>query len=403
MRTVIGVAGGFVLVGNRKGCPVLAHYDFLDRRCTLHRLAQVESPVSWFYYPDLHAIAGLPGEAGQPCMAIDLAGDHVGDATASSRAARAAERARAGLSPYPLPAAQLSTSPSDPWADLSCRAVRLDAKTGILEYRQGSGQLKSLTPLSDGRPALKGARIACTRQGGDVLAIRLHGVPVTAVMFLSIARAAVVGMISDQEHPSSDSSFALSRDGRRFARRLNDQQVEVREVPGDRPPVLVSAQGRRLDPFRLAGPVVLAGPRVRPGRTEAPAFDVPDPMGPGTTRGGPPQPGPGLPGTRRSRRGIEEPAVAESGSSHDCVRFLQVVEHSGLRILLDQYNQLAVLGRDGELIGMFYVSGHEFAAWMPDGTRLGSSRLIGPEPTPGAAERMAAVLRSAERGGGGSS
>ena len=50
---------------------------------------------------------------------------------------------------------------------------------------------------------------------------------------------------------------------------------------------------------------------------------------------------------------------------------------------------------------MFYVSGNEFAAWMPDGTRLGSSRLIGSESTPEAAERMAAAFRSAEREEGG--
>ena len=44
VRTVIGVAGGFVLVGNGKGCPVLAHYDFPTRRCTLHRVDIWQSP-----------------------------------------------------------------------------------------------------------------------------------------------------------------------------------------------------------------------------------------------------------------------------------------------------------------------------------------------------------------------
>ncbi len=84
----------------------------------------------------------------------------------------------------------------------------------------------------------------------------------------------------------------------------------------------------------------------------------------------------------------------------DFFRFQRIVEHGALRILIDQYNHLAVLGRDGGLIGMFYVAGREFAAWMPDGTRLGSSRLSGGTSSPHAAERMAHVLRSAESGEG---
>src|SRR5262249_54152398 len=85
----------------------------------------------------------------------------------------------------------------------------------------------------------------------------------------------------------------------------------------------------------------------------------------------------------------------------DPVRFIQFIEHGRLRILIDRYNHLAVLGRDDRLVAMFYLSGEEFAAWLPDGTRLGSSRLIGGEPSKAAAERIAAALRAAERGEGG--
>ena len=239
VRTVIGVAGGFVLVSHRKGRPVLAHYDFIDRTCTFHRFEQVESAVSWFYYADLHTVACLPGEPGKPCTAIDLSVGEAG-ATITPRAVRAAERARSGLSPYPLPAAQLLTSPSDPWTDLSCRAVRLGTKAGTLEYLQGPGELRSLTPLSDGKPAFRGARIASTRQGGDVLAIRIQNLAVASIVFVSISRAIVLGMLDDPGDPFSDGAFALSRDGRRFTKRLSDHQFEVRDVPGDRPPVFVS-------------------------------------------------------------------------------------------------------------------------------------------------------------------
>ncbi len=212
VRTVIGVAGGFVLVGSRKGSPVLAHYDFPTRSCTIHRLDQwgfsgaqvhrgiardgrVGGLVVLLRGParDRRAPRGcgpaLRGDRpGPPPGTSDRPGRGQGLGGPRSRAVLAAERARAGLSPYPLPAAQLLTTPSDPWADLSCRAVRLDARTGTLEYRQGSGQVMSLTPLSDGGPALKGGRISCTRQGGDVLAIRVKGMPATATVFISISR-----------------------------------------------------------------------------------------------------------------------------------------------------------------------------------------------------------------------
>ena len=74
-----------------------------------------------------------------------------------------------------------------------------------------------------------------------------------------------------------------------------------------------------------------------------------------------------------------------------------------LRILIDGYNHLAILGHGARLVAMFYTSGREFAAWMPDGTSLGSSRLIGGPPTKDAAERIAiaAACAPAERGEGG--
>ena len=91
------------------------------------------------------------------------------------------------------------------------------------------------------------------------------------------------------------------------------------------------------------------------------------------------------------------------GLGYDPDRFVQMIEHGGLRILIDRYNHLVVLGRGGELVCMMFVSRHEFAAWLPDGTMFGPRRLIGGEPTPGASERIAAALKRAEQGGGSSS
>jgi hypothetical protein len=398
LGSVIGVAGGFVLVGNRQGHPTLAHYDFPTRTCSIHTVDKMESLVSWFYYADLHAIAGHPAQEGSLCAAVDLV-ETGAAAMRTSRAARAAERARMRILPYPLPAAQLWASPSDPWVDLTCHTVRLDSKSGALEYRQGWGELKSLTPLSDGRPALKGGRIVCVRHGGDVLAVLVEGTAAPGVCFISSSRAAVIGIfpLADQIPASA---LALSRDGRRFARRLHDRQFEVRDVPGDRPPVFVTPEEEVWVHFGSLGRSCLlvrefdwSGPR-RPlsfclirwdqGRIEVVHDDAVILFQ-------------RLGGVVAESRSLP---AGRTGLDYDPLRFVQCVEHGGLRILIDRYNHFAVLDRNEELLCMFYVSGTEVAGWLPDGTYLGSRRLIGGEPTAGAAERIAAVLRMAEQGRG---
>ena len=396
VRIVIGVAGGFVLVGNRKGGPVLAHYDFSTRTCTLHRPEKLEPTVSWLYYADLHVIAGLPREAEQPVVAIDLA-ETGAAALSTSRARRVVEHIKEGT----IPIDDWARGPSGSWIDRNCGDVRLDARTGTLEYRWGWRSLKSLTPLSDGDPALRGARIASTRHGRDVLAIRLQWPQNADIVFISRDRAAVLGTFSqDVAQQPADSSFALSRDGRRFALRLNDQQVEVRDVPGDRPPVFVTVRENVWTHFASLGRsclLVRESEPVRPNRSWLICLIRWDRGRLEVDHRDPAQTFQELGGVVAESRSLPR---SKDHHPHDPGRFLQVVEHGALRILIDQYNHLAVVGRDGELISMFYVSGHEFAAWTPDGTRLGASRLIGGESSPHAAERMARVLRSAEQGEG---
>ena len=44
------------------------------------------------------------------------------------------------------------------------------------------------------------------------------------------------------------------------------------------------------------------------------------------------------------------------GLGYDPERFVQMIESRGLRILIDRYNHLVVLGRGGELVCMMFVS-----------------------------------------------
>jgi len=393
VRTVIGVGGGFVLVGHDHDHRFLAHYDFATRSCRMHRVHDVDPLLSWVYYRDLHTVAARPSKAGQPPVAIDL-GSTGAQAATTSRATRAAERAALGASCFPAIVTQMRTSGSDPGVDPSGRVVRLDSDSGALYYPHGSGGEKSLTPLSDGSPALKGGRLVRADLGGDVLAVLVVGASVPGLYFISVSRAAVIGIFT----PGDDSvlkTFALSRDGRMFARLLGDRQLEIRDVPGDRPPVLVTTkEAVRINSASLGTSCLLVreanggerGVRARclirwdQGRLDVVRHEVYSVF---AQLGGIVAHATSIPPGKLDRR-------------YHPVRFIRMVEHGGLLILIDRYNHLVVLRGNGAPVCTLFVSGTEVAAWMPDGTCWGSRRLIGGESRPGAAERIAAALRSAE-------
>jgi hypothetical protein len=403
VTSVIGVAGGFIVAGGRGENSVLAHYDFPSRTCSIHaipELARGAEPISWSYYADLHSVVGRLADGDRPYLAVDLAasGEEAGRTT---RATRAAERARSGTSPPPTPPAPPGTHASDPRVAPPPNVVTLDSNTGMLRINPSSGGPRSLTPMADGRPALVGARIVSIHRGGDILAAQVHGSPTANLWFVSMRRAALIGSFSSGQHELDPSWFALSRDGSRLARKHLYDRIEVRDVPGDRPPVLVTPREPFWIHFASLGRsclLVREFDQVGPRRPQAQALirwdgerlgvDHDDPVQAFYRAGGT------VAESRSLRPGTLQPRC-------DPVRFVQFIEHRRLRILIDRYNHLAVLGRDDRLVAMFYLCGKEFAAWLPDGTRLGSSRLIGGEPSRAAAERIAAALRAAERGEGG--
>jgi hypothetical protein len=398
IKGVIGLAGGFALLGGPQERPVLAHYDFPTRTCTTLSLVKLTGTTLWFYYPDLHTIVGKPTAAPQPYQAFDLA-ESGSEAWTTWRSRQAIERAAIDPSPYPLPAAVWIVHSI--WVDRTPRAVELSPQTGALQYRRPSGELRSLIPMSDGSPALIGARIGSVCQGGDIMALKVAGVSGADIWFVSMARAAVIGSISSGLPETDMRRFALSRDGTRFARWLGPDQVEVRDVPGDRPPVLVTWREHLWVHFASLGrSCLLVRKFTRLGARgphahvlirwdgERLEVDHDDPVQAFLQRGGVVAESRNLP-------------LASSPWAWARWRFVRIVEHGGLRVLIDEFNHLAVQDQDGRSIVVFYVSGEEFAAWMPDGTCLGTSRLIGGEPSKAAAEHIAAALRAAERGKGG--
>jgi hypothetical protein len=279
---------------------------------------------------------------------------------------------------------------------------QIDSEKGILIYRDPSNTARYLNPTADGRPVLMGSRLADVQQGGDILAVQVEERSAVTTWFVSMSRNAVIGCTARGIAASTGRGwFALSRDGRRFARTFGGDQLEVRDVPGDRPAVLVTSREPAWIHFASLGRSCVlvrdfhqAGPRrpiahvlIRWDEARL-AVDHDDPVGVFQQLGG---------------------VVAESRSlpphdampQYDHARFVQIIEQGAVRILIDRYNHLAVLDREDRLVAMFFVSGQDFAAWMPDGTCLGTSRLIGGEPSEHAAERIAAALRAAGRGEGG--
>jgi hypothetical protein len=398
-RAVMGVAGGFIVEGLCERRRFLAHYDFPGRTCTLHEIDDMQGELSWLYYRDLHAVAGLPVDRERAAWAIDL-GETGAKAMTTSRAGRAAARANAGIRPHPLTISRAWTSFSQSNLDSPASPLlKLDSTTGTLQYVHGTGHESVLQPLVDGLPALKGSQLVRALQGGDVLAILVAGESDPVLYFVAVSTGMVLGLF-----PVQARTFALARDGERFARALDGRRLEVHDVPGDQPPVLVTPVEKVWIHFATLGRSCLlirefdmSGPRrpqitwlIRWDQGELSAVAI---VGDSTILDS-------LGGVVAVSRSVP---TGNHGLGYDPERFVQVIESRGMRILIDRYNYLVVLGRQGELICMMFVSFREFAAWLPDGTVFGDRRLIGSESTSEAGVRIAAALKRAEEGGGDSS
>ncbi len=392
-RKAIGVGGGFVIPGYSNGQRVLAHYDFPARTCVIHRMGADMAVTAWSYFRDLHAIVLQPARADGPFVAVDL-GARRSEASATERARRAVERARAGEQPHPVSAQPIWTSDSESWVDLSLRVLRLDADSGLLHYRLGPDLKKSVTPYSDGLPALKGGQIMRADRGGDVLAVQVRGCALPGLYFISTSSSNVIGVFPMDEEAGAR-TFALSRDGRRFAVLSGGYDLEVREVSGPETPVFVSPREDVAIHFASLGKscllireatedsrfvrdrFLLRWDRGLLELERAQVYSTFARLG-------------GMVAESRSL----SPSYDEAGTASR--RFVQVLEHGRLRILIDRYNHFVIFDLQGNLVCIFYAVRDEVAALLVDGTFWGSRRLTGCEVLPGAAQRIARALLEAE-------
>ncbi len=406
VEAVLGVARGFVVIGRTSKERAVVHYDFAGRVCTIHRVSLGSTRTRWAYDPALHTIVGHIAHAAapsNPVFAVDLGSDRLAscyppgspDVLTSERAKHAFFRAfsEAGEETAPMP--MIATDESIPEKG---RTVILRPETGRLDVRDHRESWFTFTPRADGRPKLTGGRIIQARWSGDTLAI-LVGFPDVRRAFhlFSIADGRALG-----EYPLGHDvrDFALSRDGRRFARRIGDRHLEVRNVGGGSIPLFVTSKGKAHSRINVAlGATFLtiqAGRHVHLVRWDRERMEFLKSEGDAGKMaakvfGGEPW--------RVVRATATEGWILapEWVQDLDRRRYQASCTAFGLTLVVDFLGQVAFLDRVGALVCMFFVFRDQIAAWMPDGTRIGPMSLIGGRPTPDGPERLGLALRVASQ------
>ena len=76
-------------------------------------------------------------------------------------------------------------------------------------------------------------------------------------------------------------------------------------------------------------------------------------------------------------------------------RFVSAVWAGGLGALVDVAGHVVIVDLEGALICIFHLYRQQFAAWLPDGTRLGALPINGGTATPNAESLVSKALREA--------
>ena len=405
IESVVGVAGGFVVVGWHDTLLVAAHYDFADRSCAVHRLDASRfvipktgewSPLSAIYVRHLHCVVVRSRHLPQLASAVDLMISK--PFAAPSKRAIQAEKESQDVPTDPLP-----IIPPGCTLPASGSFIQLIPQNGLMLGRiEGKGEFR-VAPVSDGQPALKAGRLLHARRGGDVLGtlvenskgsrkLQFHqiGELVTdrPVVF-SADTANTPEPPGLRAYPSGpdDRSFAMSEDGLYFARLMGKYSLEVRLIKGTLLPTLRTAR----EPFHNRLEVELGNSclLVRTGSRVHAITWLSGSLNLIYTGSG--SRWATMPGLVRARpRGVESP--------YDPARFVAGCRLEGLSAWVDSLGHVAIVDAKKQLIAMFYVFRQQIAAWMPDGTRLGPPAWIGGPSSPNAAEKIGTALLAAGKG-----
>lgn len=379
VRDVLGVAGGFAVVGRYDLGWWIAHYDLGARTCRVYRIAKPRGAPNAvaYYFRKLHLIAVGQGSdvrcldlgTGSPCPWPNHA---VWPLDFGNIVSLGSGKNVRGLRPCGMNA---PTDNSEPWQLF----LHLSPQTGSLELRNAPGW-GEFTPLADGRPLLKGCELGQADCQADTLAAVFMSQ--TGERILRVFRGPDGMPVSECRLRHIAHRFALSDDGRLLAVQVASGKVEIRLAQGRGPALTVTPAGRYHADVRATlgdGWIVLnnnvAKHLVRwdKGRLEVEAVTNPNSISGGLA---------------------VESKTLPPWLFYDPRRFVGVA-HGWLVAALDLYGQLALFEANGQLVCMFFSFRHQLAAWLPDGTRLGPAALLGGPPTPGAAEKIGQTLKAA--------
>lgn len=389
---VLGVAGGFVVVGKAGGTAAAAHYDLHRRVCTAYALEQ-DRPrgLSWEYFAPIDTVVAFRDR--RPVIAIDLGYERRCPIVRHLRVPRQTQRASDALatperwSSTPVVLVEPGDTTKVPPGPDPVVAFLPAAGRVCVRGRRGDWTVSTL--LADGKPVLRGARLVKARWNGGVLGLIVVRADATRRVHL-FAVGDDCRSLGDHAIGPGVEDFALSADGRRVAWRVGVRQVQVRAVGAVGPPALVTPKGRTHPDLRVQiGSdflLVQAGSHTNLIRWDRGWLEVA-----GTEFG--------------SERHVAPPFVAVSpGGSNgpagvpsvrlDPKRFFSRVSGGGRAAAVDRFGQIVVFGGSGAPVCMLHVFRNRVAAWMPDGTRVGPPELIGGPPTPHGAERIGQALRA---------
>jgi hypothetical protein len=399
VEAVVGVAGGFVVVGRIRRQRVVVHYDFAAGTCKAYIVGiHPQFLMNWHYSSSHHAIVGWSPKAWG--WAVDLASgtcytDHEEGTESRAKEAFALWK-RTGLPSRSLHILSDEEITAD--SILTQPYFFLDSHGGQVQVNCTNPHWQPFTPQADGRPVLKGCRALQAQCAGNTLALMIASPGNRSAVTLRLFRGPAGNSLCEFS-TRRDFGFMLSRDGRLLARQVELCRVEIVPVAGGVEPPLPTRKGGFSQ-----GVSFLLGDRslllwIGEHRHYFLSWKQ------GTLE------------IRASRQDIsvfiqkelvklpsEKPAMSTPNKDlsplarYDRSRFRLGAERD-LIAVSDAFGQVALFDWEQKLVCMFFAFRGQVAAWMPDGTYLGPTALTGHSPTPDAAAKIGRVLQEAsERG-----
>lgn len=427
--SLVGVTGGVLSIGRLEGEWVATHHDLSERTVQVYPLGLITGMerIAACYLRRFHCV--LVRGIGAGILGLDLG------QSPAERAESLRHHGARGLGLGTTPrcqvvlgmAAKLSASrdhhPGDPREDLAPdkygswpilnedwfalagsgvvdrSLVSFDHKQGIVTLNMADGRTESWTSLADGKPAMVGCHLGRAVAAGPVVAISTISPGQTDAR--EACRILLFGPlgkpIREISRLANGSPLAISQDGRRIAFAYSNHQIVAEEVAGEGRTQLVTRETPRihsrirvmLDRDRLAISIAGAPPGSfleQPHRVISWSSGVLE-----WSRS--------LAEDRELASEAMTPLgeVSRSGLPPTDRRFVARGGIGGLQVQVDYLGQIIVHDFYEDLVAVFFLFRDDFAAWMPDGTRLGDPDLIGGPPTPDAARKIGQAMRTAAR------